>query len=90
MIQQFIDILTTEFGVPAAETEKILKAYELDRPGLMNAVLGARLVSETDLLEIMGRIYHLPVTQALEPDHADDAWTKQISRNFLKIPAWFL
>ncbi len=84
MIQQFIDILTTEFGVPAAETEKILKAYELDRPGLMNAVLGARLVSETDLLEIMGRIYHLPVTQALEPDHADDAWTKQISRNFLK------
>ncbi|MGM0394614.1 MAG: type II secretion system ATPase GspE [Thermodesulfobacteriota bacterium] len=84
MIDQFIDILTDEFGVPAGETDKIRAAYDQDRPGLMNAVLAARLVSEPDLLEIFGRIYHLPVTLVLEPDHADDAWTRQVSRNFLK------
>jgi len=84
MIDQFIDILTDEFGVPAAETQKILAAYEQDRPGLMSAVLAARLVSEPELLEILGRIYHLPVTLVLESDHADDAWTRKISRNFLK------
>ncbi|MDZ7664892.1 MAG: type II secretion system ATPase GspE [Desulfotignum sp.] len=84
MIDQFIDILTDEFGVPATETQKILAAYEQDRPGLMSAVLAAHLVSEPELLEILGRIYHLPVTLVLEPDHADDAWTRKISRNFLK------
>jgi general secretion pathway protein E len=84
MIEQFINILTREFGVPAAETEKILAAYEQDRPGLMNAVLAARLVSEQELLEILGRIYHLPVTSVLEPERADDTWTRLLSRNFLK------
>ena len=84
MIQQLIDILTEEYGIPAKETEALLNAYEQDRPGLMNAVLTARLIPEQDLLEILGRIYHLPVTLVLEPDHVEDAWTKQISRNFLK------
>jgi general secretion pathway protein E len=84
MIQQLIDILVEEYEVPANETETLFNAYEQDRPGLMAAVLSARLVPEQDLLEILGRIYHLPVTQVLEPEHAEDAWTKQISRNFLK------
>jgi general secretion pathway protein E len=84
MIDQFLDILTGEFGVPEAETQKIRDAYEQDRPGLMGAVLAARLVSEQELLEILGRIYRLPVTSVLEPERADDAWTRLITRNFLK------
>lgn len=89
MIQQFIDILTEEYGISAKEIESLLNVYEHDRPDLMNAVLTARLIPEQDLLEILGRIYHLPVTPALEPDHVEDTWTKQISRNFLKKPVWF-
>jgi general secretion pathway protein E len=84
MIQQLIDILTEEYGISAKETESLFNVYEQDRPDLMNAVLTARLIPEQDLLEILGRIYHLSVTLALEPDHVEDTWTKQISRNFLK------
>ena len=84
MIDQFLDILTGEFGVPEAETQEIRDAYEQDRPGLMGAVLAARLISEQELLEILGRIYRLPVTSVLEPERADDAWTRLITRNFLK------
>jgi general secretion pathway protein E len=84
MIQQILDILTQEYGIPPKDTETLASAYEQDRPGLMNTILSARLVPEPDLLEILGRLYHLPVTTVLEPDHAEDAWTKQISRHFLK------
>jgi general secretion pathway protein E len=84
MIQQFIDILTTRYGLSSTETDAILAAYEQDRTGLTAAVLSMKTVPEQDLLEILGDIYRLPVLPVLDPDLADDAWTRQISRNFLK------
>ncbi|MEE4365132.1 MAG: type II secretion system ATPase GspE [Desulfotignum sp.] len=84
MIQQFIDILNRDFGFPEKETSKILAAYEQDKTSLVETVLSAKLITEQDVLEILGRIYHMPVLSVMEPDHADDAWTRDISRNFLK------
>ena len=84
MIQQFIDILNRDFGFPEKETSIILAAYEQDKTSLVETVLSAKLITEQDVLEILGRIYHMPVLSVMEPDHADDAWTKDISRNFLK------
>ena len=84
MIRQFIDILTQEFGLSTKETDPILAAYEQDRTRLTAAVLAAGTLPEQDLLEILGKIYHLPVLEVVDPDHADDSWTRHISRNFLK------
>ncbi|MCA1794054.1 MAG: type II secretion system ATPase GspE [Desulfotignum sp.] len=84
MIQLFIDILTEEFGFPKKETDKILASYEQDKTSLKETVLAAKIISEQDVLEILGRMYHMPVSSMLEPDHADDTWTRNISRNFLK------
>lgn len=84
MIQQFIEILTKKFGLSSTETDAIRAAYEQDRTGLIAAVTTVKKIPEQDLLEILGDIYRLPVLQVLDPDPADDAWTRQISRNFLK------
>jgi len=84
MIQEFIEILTQEFGFPEKETGKILTAYEQDKTSLLETVLATKLITEQDALEILGRIYHMPVMSVMEPDHTEDTWTRDISRNFLK------
>jgi general secretion pathway protein E len=84
MIQQFMDILTTEFGFSGPAVEKIRAAWEQDKTGLVVAVLGAKLMSEPEVLGVLGRIYRLQVVAVPDPDQADDAWTRQIPRNFLK------
>jgi general secretion pathway protein E len=84
MIQELTDILSRDLGFTGQQIQKILAVYEQDKTRFMDAVVTGKMVPEQDLLEIMGRIYHLPVVSQLEPDHAEDAWTRQISRNFLK------
>jgi general secretion pathway protein E len=84
MIQRFIDILTEEFGFPQKETDKIMAAYEQDKTSLVETVLAAKIIPEQDVLEILGRMYHIPVSSLLEPDHADDTWTRHVPRNFVK------
>jgi len=84
MIQQFLDILTEEFGFSEEAAHRIRSAWEQDRTTLVTAILAARLISEPEVLEILGRVYHLAFLPALDPDQADDTWTRDIPRHFLR------
>ncbi len=84
MIRELMDILTRELGFSGQQTEKVFAAYEQDKTRFMDTLIAGKMVPEPDLLEIMGRLYDLPVVSDLEPDHAEDAWTRKITRNFLK------
>lgn len=84
MIQEFIEILTSEFAVTQAVTDKVLKAYEQDRSALMESVLATRQVSEQDLLTILSRIYRITAVTDIDINQTDDTWTRGISRIFLK------
>ena len=84
MIDRLLHILETELRVPAPSLKKIRAGYERDRTELMAVVLGSRQVQEFQLLEIMGRIYKIPVLTLLEPEKTRNNWTDAVSRTFLK------
>jgi general secretion pathway protein E len=84
MIQRFLDLLTEEFGFSEEAVHRIRSAWEQDKTSLVKAVLAARQIAELEVLEILGRIYQLPVVPALDPDQTEDTWTREIPRHFLR------
>lgn len=84
MIHEFIHMLTAEWSFPPSDADKLVAAYEKDKSALVDTVLAFKHVSEQDILNILGRIYQIPAVSALDVDHHDTTWTREISRSFLK------
>ncbi len=84
MIDNLIDMLTRKAGLSGDDAARLRTVCRKNGFRLVDAVCDTRLVSERQVLEVLGHIYGLRVLDDPAQDTFKDDWTGRVSRNFLK------
>lgn len=84
MIDDFLKILSEKKKLSSETMEKISAVCQKDRTRMIESLAATRLVSESDVLESLGRVYGICFLETLDMEKVSTHWTQDISRQFLK------
>ncbi|HKK90010.1 MAG TPA: ATPase, T2SS/T4P/T4SS family, partial [Desulfobacteraceae bacterium] len=84
MIDRFLTVYGEKYALSPEEGDTIRALYNEDRNDFVRALADAKIIGESELLQVIGELYALPVVETIDPGKNHFDFTDLISIQFLK------